>query len=212
MHLESKYLIRWGIPGWIVIFYGAVLNRLLAYKPITYNNVPPQEVIVALLTAVSIGVIAGYLVHQIYFAMDWILLNRSRQVSEEILSELSAVGIAIEEDAIERKYFQIEYMWQSALANVKEKHKMDYLAERYAYLLTRTHELGILQLSLIICLAISCYYLFAGTNVVIAFLFLLANVITCFLVTRSKTYYSKNAQYFMTNVLKDLLHEQRSSS
>lgn len=66
MSFETKYLIRWGIPGWVFIFW------LFFYFSFTQNNYSEFVKNVPLLISLIVaGVPLGYLIYQIYFVFFW---------------------------------------------------------------------------------------------------------------------------------------------
>ncbi|KGP73548.1 hypothetical protein [Pontibacillus yanchengensis] len=211
MNVESKYIIRWGIPGWLIIIYYLLLDHAFSKQKVYYlDNPPPIEVIVALLTAVSFGLIVGYLLHQAYFAMEWIFGRGSQEVSLEIKQVLEGAGLhyGIEKEP-ERQYFYFEYLWQKSLANIQTSHKMEYLSARYRHLLTKTQELGVLRFSIIICLIITGYFILFENMLLLGIcLFIILGILLLF-VHKAHRYFTKNTHYFMAYNLRDLLREQK---
>ncbi|MYL33238.1 hypothetical protein GLW08_01030 [Pontibacillus yanchengensis] len=210
MNVESKYIIRWGIPGWLIILYYILLDAF-SKRVFFSDNLPPVEIIVALLTAISFGVIVGYLLHQAYFAMEWLFGRGPLEVSHEIKQVLENAGLSYEEESKpERQYFYFEYLWQKSLANISSPHKMEYLSARYQHLLTRTQELGVLRASLIICLLITGYFIFFE-NILFLGVGLLIILGTLFLfVHRAQRYFTRNTHYFIAYNLRDLLQEKEN--
>lgn len=120
MNFETKYLIRWGIPGWIMVMV------LFPYFIVIYFNFLSKHVstasdllaIGAVLTV--LGVPLGYLLNQIHHSLFWVLPKWRRW------------------DA----YFDEEIKIDKCIGNSSEK------KERYRYLLSRKHELGGFAVSL----------------------------------------------------------------
>lgn len=130
MNFDTKYLIRWGIPGWIMVMV------LLPYMIITYFdflskhvfNAPDLLAIGAVLTV--LGVPLGYLLNQIHHSLFWVLprINKNKW---EI-------------------YFNEELEIDEYFSTGNEDGEKDAKRERYRYLLSKKHELGGVFISLLI--------------------------------------------------------------
>ncbi|MGG3437001.1 hypothetical protein ABER96_08765 [Bacillus subtilis] len=73
MKFETKYLIRWGIPGWILIFW--LLYEFLFLKginPLDSKMADIKTGLTLLLSLTAIGVPIGYLLYQLYFGIAWV--------------------------------------------------------------------------------------------------------------------------------------------
>ena len=82
MNFEAKHLIRWGIPGWLFIFwifYGIVF--LKGINPLNTNLLEITEGFTLLISLAVMGVPIGYLMHQIYFGIAWVL-NKNRDFNK----------------------------------------------------------------------------------------------------------------------------------
>ncbi|WP_186806738.1 BA5345 family protein [Priestia megaterium] len=81
MKFETKYLIRWGIPGWLLIFW-------LFYEVLFLKKINPLETslvnwktgLTLLVSLAVIGVFVGYILHQVYFGIAWVL-NRNKDIN-----------------------------------------------------------------------------------------------------------------------------------
>lgn len=141
MNFESKYLIRWGIPGWVLIFLVLIcltltnqfeVSKILAKDPIKALSI--------LITFTGMGVPIGYILHQVYFFYNWV--SKKNKKLERIIDNLQDYT-RIHDDNDEKEYQYLEYLWQSELT-LLEKDTRDYIAERYRHLLSTTHSLGVL--------------------------------------------------------------------
>ncbi|MDO8224523.1 hypothetical protein [Bacillus cabrialesii] len=207
MKFETKYLIRWGIPGWILIFW--LLYEFLFLKginPLDSKMVDIKTGLTLLLSLTAIGVPIGYLLHQLYFGIAWVF-NNNRNF-EEIATKIGDQFPKHDEwgQNNNEDYYQLEYVWHSMLLNQNEETRK-YLEERYRYLLSTVHGLGSLFVSLIVSLlgtaiiaithgsAMNFFY-WAGVIIQIAiFLSAIANY----------KYYSDNLRAFQIKMLKTYL-------
>ncbi|WP_339201688.1 hypothetical protein [Peribacillus sp. FSL P2-0133] len=127
MNFDTKYLIRWGIPGWIMVM------ALLPYYIIIYfdffsDHVVNSSDLLAIGAVLTVlGVPLGYLLNQIHHSVFWVL-------PKLIFGSWS-------------KYFNEELKVDDYIANHKNGAEKK---ERYRYLLTRKHELGGFMVSLFI--------------------------------------------------------------
>ncbi len=117
MNFETKYLIRWGIPGWIFLLsltpYVLILYGEQLTSTISNNN------LLVLATFVTLaGVPLGYFFNQIHHLISWVIPRIFKNGWEE--------------------YFKDEIKVDNLLSNEKnEQYK-----ERYRYLLSKKHEVG----------------------------------------------------------------------
>ncbi|MET3407129.1 hypothetical protein ABIC59_004595 [Priestia aryabhattai] len=70
MNIDTKYLIRWGIPGWVFILFGYTsylsIGNNIKNSVFTGNSTVTQ--LLGILVSLGfVGVVFGYLMHQIYF-------------------------------------------------------------------------------------------------------------------------------------------------
>ncbi|MFJ8071617.1 hypothetical protein ACIQZD_22130 [Peribacillus sp. NPDC096447] len=128
MNFDTKYLIRWGIPGWTMVMV------LSPYMIVTYFDFLSKQVynasdllaIGAVLTV--LGVPLGYLLNQIHHSLFWVLprVNKDKWTI----------------------YFDEELDIDEYFADDNEDGMKDALKERYRYLLSKKHELGGIVMSL----------------------------------------------------------------
>lgn len=119
MNFDVKYLIRWGIPGWIYLV--SVLSYLLTVDQGILNFFKDSKgstslALIALITA--LGVPIGYLIHQVSMLFGFVFWN-NRKV-----------------------YFKQEFELDKKLFEMQNG---DKFRGRYVHLLTRVHELRALM-------------------------------------------------------------------
>lgn len=140
VNFESKYLIRLGIPGWIIMYFVAM--DLAIYYPDEFSklievNLP--KILGLAVLVIAIGIPLGQLVYQIYFATNW-AMHFSKKKDQE-------------------NYFKYENYWHKLLSKQSET-MIEYLSGRYSHLLGRVHELGALTTSLLLSGVIQFFYKF----------------------------------------------------
>jgi O-antigen/teichoic acid export membrane protein len=122
LNFETKYLIRWGIPGWLMMmvlmpFFITIHFDFLVKHIVTSTN------LLALGAALTIlGVPLGYLLNQIHHSLFWVLPRLGKERWDEYFTE--------ELELDEKLKGEEEYKY------------------RYTYLLSRKHELGGITVSL----------------------------------------------------------------
>ncbi|WP_107950928.1 hypothetical protein [Lysinibacillus parviboronicapiens] len=115
MNFEPKYLIRWGIPGWIFTL------TIVPFLTVVFSESLPQEFIeknifVVGTTVALIGVPVGYFLNQLQFLITWVIPKAFNKSWET--------------------YFDNEYK-----INSRFKDNQEY-KDRYRYLLAKKHEVG----------------------------------------------------------------------
>lgn len=206
MNFDTKYLIRWGLPGWIFILYTAayfIEKDSINIWAITKDS---GQATVSILAAIPIGIVVGYLIYQLYFMMLWLNINAYKPVISE--KALKKMGYAVPK---KDSYFFIEFMWHRTLSKLDNPDEMNYLSERYRHLLTKKHESGSLFISLCGCSAVSIIAVVNYFNGLVDVSFLCLGVLNfCLLIYTLLifSYYSRNADYFMAENLKDLLEKK----
>ncbi|MGX9135948.1 BA5345 family protein [Rummeliibacillus sp. JY-2-4R] len=161
MKFETKYLIRWGIPGWVLIFWMFYEYLFLkGINPLDSKMVDITKGLTLLLSLTAVGVPIGYLLHQLYFGSAWVW-NKKRKFADDFAKELGdklpkqqGWGTDKNED-----YFQIEYVWHSVLINQTPETRA-YIEARYRHLLGTIHALGALFVSSMVATIISVIIIF----------------------------------------------------
>ncbi|WP_026584209.1 hypothetical protein [Bacillus sp. J33] len=183
MNFDTKYLIRWGIPGWIMVMV------LLPYFIVIYfdflsSHVSTASDLLAIGAVLTVlGVPLGYLLNQIHHSLFWVLPKCWKGTWSTYFDE----EIKVDE------YFDKD-----------ESHKDK--RERYRYLLSRKHELGGVVVSLGISgfvILLRCIYLLIFKNLHLWEIFYFAIVLTLFLILwLSRNYSSENIEKYHDYYLK----------
>ncbi|PEJ57049.1 hypothetical protein CN692_14215 [Bacillus sp. AFS002410] len=160
MKFETKHLIRWGIPGWVFIFW-------LFYEMLFLKGINPLDTKMAdlktgltlLISLTAIGVPIGYLLHQMYFGYVWVsnknknYVKIARKVGKKF-PRPNGWGQNKNQD-----YFHFEYVWHQVLIKQNAETRA-YLEARYRHLLGNIHGLGALFVSSLLSLLMSVAIIF----------------------------------------------------
>jgi hypothetical protein len=185
MNFETKYLIRWGIPGWIMIL------TLGPYLYIYYESARKVSVnliaVGAILTV--IGVPLGYLLNQIHHSLTWVIVR------------CKIIHKIFKKDNWD-EYFEKELKLDELFFKGDEGAKKQ---ERYRYLLSRKHELGGVTVSL----GISLFTIFLinvcdGNNKIWSWLYFIVVVILFFIILISRNYSSRNVEKYFKKYLDEI--------
>ncbi|BAD63864.1 phage-related protein [Shouchella clausii KSM-K16] len=196
MNFESKYLIRWGIPGWTFITLGTIIT-IINFPDFVEDNFESSSQLLSITGVLLIaGVPVGYLFHQLYFFFGWVLLhkplNRTKTMTEYLISKRLL-------EFIKDDYFRLEVAWHATMADMS-KDKRDYVTSRYSHLLSTTHSLGVLSIVLGLILAIDVI-VFYFTSKWYNLIFLLINLVMLVSSIGNFVYYSKNKNHYMSMML-----------
>ena len=117
MNFETKYLIRWGIPGWLFLM---ALTPFIIWEYGEYlSDTISNKNLLVLGTFVTLaGVPLGYFFNQLHHLFGWVLPRMFKSGWND--------------------YFKDEIRVDNLLA----KEKNDHYRERYRYLLSKKHEVG----------------------------------------------------------------------
>ncbi len=209
MKFESKYLIRWGIPGWLFIFwlvYNVIYVRKVYLPDITFPDL--SKGLSFIISLLALGVIIGYVIHQIYFAYVWVMGqfrnhdNFANDVGEKFPKH-DGWGTDKNDD-----YFQLEYVWHSMLLNLDES-KRKYLEDRYRHLLGTVHSLGALLMSSGLSLYVTGFIIFSYRSEFTYNAYFLTGlciqlIVFVFSIVNYR-YYSRNLDSFQIKMLKTYL-------
>lgn len=212
MSFETKYLIRWGIPGWMLIFWIGTYFAITEYAYISAHiNLNEFGKLIGVFISLSIfGVVVGYIIHHLYFVANWIF-NKNRIFDNAIKQVKDFPEPANWKDNNMNDYFYFEVLWHENLLKLKED-KRNYIVERYRYLLSTIHALGTVLVS----------HCLAFVFIVIASLFkygkfyyplpvmimLVIQLLIVFIAVSSFKYYSANLNYFQGSFL-DKIHNKK---
>jgi hypothetical protein len=209
MKFETKYLIRWGIPGWVFIFW--LFYAYIFLKDINVLDVKSIELtkgLALLISLAALGVPIGYIFHQIYFGFLWVT-NKKRNY-DEIANMIGSNfpkqpgwGNDTNED-----YYQLEYVWHMVLLKQNEETRK-YIEDRYRHLLTTVHGLGSLFVSSGISFLISSVLTWTSHYTFTSLAYLAIGLLTQAIVFTSATfnynYFSMNLRAFQIKIIKTYL-------
>ncbi|WP_427108643.1 hypothetical protein [Lysinibacillus xylanilyticus] len=129
MNFETKYLIRWGIPGWIFILALTPYVSVLYFDEISKTFSNRNLLVIGTFLTIA-GVPLGYFFNQLHHLIGWVFLRKPKKGWD--------------------KYFKEEI----EVDNVLAKEKNEHYRERYRYLLAKKHEVGSVLSSFIVALII----------------------------------------------------------
>ncbi|MGM0861429.1 MAG: hypothetical protein ACQEWH_12040 [Bacillota bacterium] len=208
MKFETKYLIRWGIPFWILIFW--LFYEILFFKginPLDTKMVDLKTGLTLLLSLTAIGVPVGYLLHQIYFGSSWVINSNKNyvKIAREIPNFPRPDGWGQNKN---EDYFHFEYVWHAMLIN-RDADTRTYLEGRYRNLLGSIHALGALFVSSMLSLLMTAIIIFThlsdfGYNVYF-WVGLILQVIIFVASALNYKYYSDNLRAFQNKMLQTYL-------
>lgn len=213
MNIETKYLIRWGVPGWIFILIIASVIYLIFHPSINLKDVNLVDILGLLVSAGFIGVPIGYLFHQIYFSYNWLGKKRIFDEAVKLIDDQEKVRTQQWELDNHVDYFHFEHLWQRELIKLNEYQTL-YLSERYRHFLTTIHGLGALWVALASSLIINCILFLYNFNHIdkISMLILIVigalNGYLLFAVYKGFKYYSKNLNHFQGHFLNDFFNDE----
>ncbi|UKS64697.1 hypothetical protein [Rossellomorea marisflavi] len=155
MNFDTKYLVRWGIPGWVLMIL--LVPYLCIFTEFSIDGIQKGSnnlvAIVAFLTL--IGVPIGYMMNQIHHALTWVFVRH-----KYIRKPLNCIASLFKRDKKGDKEKEGKENWEEFFQKELEideflhKKNREYLRERYRYLLSKKHELGGLTVSLFLVNAV----------------------------------------------------------
>lgn len=209
MNFETKYLIRWGIPGWLLLFSCFICIVIIKDYSIIeiFKQAGTKNSIGLMITLAGLGVPIGYMLHHVNFDLAWITKSRLTNNLNYINNHLGEIEKP--KDWAGNKpedYYYLEYLMHREISKLDEP-KMNYLSERYRHLLSTTHSLGALKHSIFASSVLSLV-LFLFTIKWILLLITLLCFLTYLGISRNYNYYSKNTLYFQGKMLNDFLKKK----
>lgn len=206
MNFETKYLIRWGIPGWVFIFW------LFFYFSFTQNDYSEFIKNVPLLISLIVaGVPLGYLIYQVYFVCFWSFrtkdsLNRFRTELGDKFSTDANFGKLYENR--NKDYYYLEHVWYSMLLEQDEGVRA-YLEGRYRHLLSTIHGVGTLFVSttgsLMLIFFLLVRSLITGEEPLLFYIGIVMQSIILVAASFNYRYFSDNLRAFQINMLNKYL-------
>lgn len=184
MNFDTKHLVRWGIPGWIMIM---VLGPyfIFSYEEILKMSSSVNLIAVGAFLTVT-GVPLGYLLNQIHHSLFWV------SPRWKLLSKSMKKGTW-------NQYFINEINMDELFFINKVGGKK---RERYQYLLSRKHELGgvtvSLGISVIVIFIFNCVSRF---HIVWPWLYCICVFFLCLVVWNSRNYTSRNIEIYTQHYL-----------
>ncbi|MCK0471406.1 hypothetical protein [Halalkalibacter sp. APA_J-10(15)] len=224
MNFDTKYLIRWGIPGWTLLIIVATMYTFNNLDQVlkSSENIDIISLAGLLLSAGFIGVPIGYLCHQFYFSVNWIfrfdvvitlfyfmkirLLRKN--ATEDSINLIKEEYRHKVQDGFKpynhSGYYHFEATWHEELIKL-DADKRNYIAERYRHYLNTIHSLGALLSSLIIALLINLIFVLKVKEIsnlgYASWTLLLLNCYLIVAVFAGFRYYSNNLIYFQAHML-----------
>jgi hypothetical protein len=187
MNFDTKHLVRWGIPGWIMVMV-LVPYFYFSFEELQKISSSVNFVVVGALLTVT-GVPLGYLLNQIHHSLFWVLPRRmflSR--IEYFMKKGSWNQYFIDEINMDDLFF---------FNDIGNKKK-----ERYQYLLSRKHELGGVTVSLGISALIILFVNFIiRIHVVWSWIYFVVVFLLCLIIWNSRNYTSSNIQTYYEHYL-----------
>lgn len=206
MNFQVKYLIRWGIPGWIVLFLLVVLIYVSAPESsveVLLSN--PLQNLGLLVGLSGIGIPIGHLIYQIYFGMEWVTKKYLR--INLITDQIEGYKRKHKDDTDE--YMYLEYVWQSALCTL-DKDQRDYLSQRYSHMLSTKHSLGALIIGISIGGILSIFIVKSlGLTVNALYYILGAEIMFLLLLLLNYRYYSDITMKFQGYFINQIINEKK---
>ncbi|WP_345807571.1 hypothetical protein [Bacillus pumilus] len=180
MNFESKYLVRWGVPGWVLMLF--VTTFFLINFPEKFMNIIDSDkfsIVGFTAFAAVVGVIIGHLIHQISLCCGFVLyeLLKFGNWNNYFQRELNVDRQIIETDKL-----------GSNIKNI------------YSYRLGQLHARRGLVTSLIISGILITGSLFKGYNNCGTWVLCIVNLFLIIIMILNYIYFDKNLRFFMNRV------------
>ncbi|WP_156185548.1 hypothetical protein [Bacillus sp. FJAT-27916] len=173
MNLDTKYLIRWGIPGWTMIL---ILSPyfILFYEDFRKILLQENVLLGVAATLTAVGVPLGYILNQLHHSITWVSFKF--QFGEDYNGW--------------DDYFEEELLLDKLFSNPQMG---EIYQNRYRYLLSKKHELGGGSVGLIIsCIVISSFHFLNHIYSWLSWGYLLVVIAITYLFIISRLYSGKN--------------------
>lgn len=207
MNFESKHLIRYGIPGWIFIFWIALFYIVSDYRYlITHLKLDQVGTLIGVFISLGVfGIVIGFILHYIYFFLHWLISNKTVYSTVKMVQNYPK-PISWRKSS-EKDYFHLEYTWYKELLKVNETSRT-YLIERYRYMLSTIHTLGTMMFGHIFS-AMIIFLLGVMKNEYLSIECIIMcslQLVIAVILHHSFAYYSRNLINFQGYFLNDLLN------
>ncbi|MFJ5760728.1 hypothetical protein ACIQAA_16685 [Neobacillus sp. NPDC093182] len=195
MNFDTKHLVRWGIPGWILIM---MLGPYIFFSYQQEIKEMSKTINVLALGAflTIIGVPLGYLLNQIHHSITWVL------VRVKILNGMYKKGTW--DDYFEKELKLDEIFFKDEIGAKKK--------ERYTYLLSRKHELGGVTVSLgLSSIVILIFKISEKINGAWSWIYLAVVIILFLIILLSRNYSSRNIDKYYKHYLESIDNPNNSN-
>lgn len=213
MNFETKYLVRWGIPGWMFIFWFFLYLIFAKYSFITnLLKLNQLDKIIGMFVSLSVaGVVIGYIIHHLYFLINWVLSKtRSFDITVKMIEGFEKPDTWGKNSKVD--YFYLESTWHRQLLKIDDESKRGYIEERYRHFLSTIHGLGttlvshILALSLTLSLGLERFGLVEIPWILI--IFNIVQLLIAIVALINFAYYSANLSYFQGYFLNKMINKK----
>lgn len=177
MNFETKYILRYGIPGWIYILF-VTSYLIIIDSPIVINYILNGESLSLIgfgAILAGVGVPIGYLIHLISLCFSWIKIK--------------------DWDT----YFNKELELDRDIINLENG---DKLRERYRYLLSQVHGLKALLTSLSLVLITTIILMLTYKFECYVLILIGIVIFLIWVVNKNREYYQSNLDHFLNNKFK----------
>jgi hypothetical protein len=213
MNFDTKYLIRWGIPGWVFILFVGTPIIYYEFDEFTKLKLKLTDTLGLLVSLGFFGVTIGYLMHQIYFSFNWTWFSNRRRIIDEAIKLIEKKEEIIDTHWMEnyhRDYYKFEYLWHKQLLKL-DQDRRNYITDRYRHLLSTVHSLGALRVSLTISfiydlILITYKWIIVGSKSLILVIYLVMIACLIYCTCKGFKYYSSNLNYFQGYFFNSLLN------
>lgn len=124
MKVESKYIIRWGIPGWVYLAFYTIFHFIDTMPLVNVSSSKGITLLSTVILLAALGIPVGYLIHQVSMFFGFVIKNKWKD------------------------FFEEEIRLDEQIINTAEKGEK--IRTRYRHLLARVHELRDLKYALIL--------------------------------------------------------------
>lgn len=176
MNFDTKYLIRWGIPGWLFLI-SLVPLIMIKYIDVLTSDFSNKNLLVLGTFVTLAGVPIGYFFNQLHHLVCWVIPKLFEQGWEE--------------------YFRDEIKIDNLLAKEKNGH----YKERYRYLLSKKHEVGSVLFSFCGAFLIVFFNLLSNEMSFFEFCYILILLILIIFWRTLRNYASKNVHIYFKKLL-----------